>query len=64
MPPAKPSKPTANISALITQIDTAYGGSSGINYYFEFKLRHDLPVNGLISIQFPSIYESLFDLGS
>ena len=44
------SKPSTNISALVTQIDSIYGGDAGINYYIEFKLNSNLPENGLISI--------------
>ena len=58
------SKPSRNISAIVTKIDSLYGGDAGINYYFEFKLNSDLPREGLLSIQFPQIYKSLFDLNS
>ena len=58
------SKPSTNASAIITKIDSLYGGDSGINYYFELKLNSNLPKNGLISIQFPDVYDSLFKLNS
>ena len=58
------SKPSKNVSAIITKIDSLYGGDAGINYYFEFKLNSDLPTDGLVSIQFPEVYKSLFDLES
>ena len=58
------SKPTGNISALITQVGSLYGGEAGIRYWFEFKLGHNLPKNGLISIQFSKVYQSLFELNS
>lgn len=44
------SKPSPNISAIITEVDSVYGGDSGINYYFEFKLNSNIPTNGLISV--------------
>lgn len=44
------SKPSTNISAIITKIDSLYGGDSGIKYYFEFKLNSNLPTTGLISV--------------
>jgi hypothetical protein len=44
------SKPSTNVSGIITKIDSLYGGDSGINYYFQFKLNSDLPSNGLVSI--------------
>jgi hypothetical protein len=28
------SKPSTNVSAIITKTDSLYGGDSGINYYF------------------------------
>ena len=57
------SKPSTNVSAIVTKIDSLYGGDSGINYYFEFKLNANLPKNGLISIEFPSIFDSFYKLG-
>lgn len=53
-----------NNSALITSIDSIYGGDSGINYYFSFQLNSYLPESGKISIIFPSIYLSLFTVTS
>lgn len=53
-----------NISAIITSIDSIYGGDSGINYYFSFQLNSYLPENGKITIFFPSIYISLFTVSS
>ena len=44
------SKPSGNISALLTKIDSIYGGDSEINYYFEFQLNHYLPIDGMIMI--------------
>lgn len=54
------SKPSTNVSAIVTKIDSLYGGDSGINYYFEFKLNANLPKNGLISVEFPSIFDSFY----
>ena len=56
------SKPSKNVSAIVNKIDSLYGGDSGINYYFEFKLNADLPKYGLISVEFPTIFNSLFKL--
>lgn len=53
-----------NSSAIITSIDSIYGGDSDINYYFSFQLKSYLPETGKISIFFPSIYQSLFTLQS
>lgn len=58
------SKPSTNVSAIVTKIDSLYGGDSGINYYFELKLNSNLPKYGLISIQFPEVYDTLFNLNS
>lgn len=58
------SKPSTNASAIITKVDSLYGGESGITYYFELKLNSNLPKSGLISIQFPDVYDSLFNLNS
>ena len=58
------SKPSKNVSALITKVDSRYGGDSGINYYMDLSLNANLPRHGLISIRFPNVYKSLFDLGS
>ena len=58
------SKPSKNITGLVTQTDSLYGGDSGINYYIQFKLNSDLPTDGLIVITLPSIYDSLFSLQS
>lgn len=44
------SKPSTNASAIVSKIDSLYGGDSGINYYFQFKLNSNLPTNGLVSI--------------
>lgn len=53
-----------NISAIITSIDSSYGGDSQINYYFEFQLNHQLPTDGVVSITFPSVYPTLLYLSS
>jgi hypothetical protein len=53
-----------NASAIITSVDSIYGGDSGINYYFEFQLNSYLPEGGKVSITFPSIYISLFTVNS
>ena len=58
------SKPSKNVSALITKVDSRYGGDSGINYYIDLSLNANLPPNGLISIRFPDVYKSLFELNS
>ncbi len=53
-----------NASAIITSIDSIYGGDSGINYYFSFQLNSYLPESGKVSILFPSIFLSLFTVNS
>lgn len=53
-----------NASAIITSIDSIYGGDSGINYYFSFQLNSYLPESGKVSIFFPSIFISLFTVNS
>lgn len=53
-----------NVSAIITSIDSIYGGDSGINYYFSFQLNSYLPETGKVSIFFPSIFISLFTVNS
>lgn len=58
------SKPSKNVSALITKVDSRYGGDSGINYYIDLSLNANLPRKGLISIRFPNVYKSLFELNS
>ena len=58
------SKPSKNVSALITKVDSRYGGDSGINYYIDLSLNANLPPHGLISIKFPTVYKSLFELNS
>lgn len=37
------SKPSKNISGLITSVDSVYGGDSGLNYYIDFILGTYLP---------------------
>lgn len=58
------SKPSPNISAIITKIDSRYGGDSGINYYFQFSLNSNLPRDGVVLMEVPDVYKSLFDLNS
>jgi hypothetical protein len=58
------TKPSLNISGIITSITSIYGGDSGINYNFEFVLNSYLPEGGKISIVFPSIYLSLKQVNS
>lgn len=53
-----------NISAIITSIDSSYGGDSQINYYFEFQLNHQLPTDGAVTITFPSVYPTLLYLSA
>jgi hypothetical protein len=49
----KLTQASINASAIITSIDSIYGGDSGINYYFSFQLNSYLPETGKISIFFP-----------
>ena len=58
------SKPSTNITGLITKLDSLYGGDSNINYHIEFKLNSDLPREGVIHLILPSVYKSLFELNS
>jgi hypothetical protein len=58
------AKPSKNLSAIITSIDSSYGGDSQINYYFQFQLNHLLPTNGAITITFPTVYPTLFYLSA
>lgn len=60
----KLSQASTNVSAIITSIDSIYGGDSGINYYFSFRLSSYLPATGKISIFFPTIFTSLFNVKS
>jgi hypothetical protein len=60
----KYTQASTNISAIITSIDSIYGGDSGINYYFSFQLNSYLPETGKIVVFFPTIYTSLFTLSS
>jgi hypothetical protein len=39
----KLTQTSPNASAIITSIDSIYGGDSGINYYFSFQLNSYLP---------------------
>lgn len=55
---------SSNVSAIITGIDSIYGGDSGINYYFSFQLNSYLPEGGKISVFFPSVFQSLFNVNS
>ena len=57
------SNPSTNASAIVSKIDCLYGGDSGINYYFEFKLNANLPKYGLISVEFHTIFDSFYKLG-
>lgn len=58
------AKYSRNLSALITSIDSSYGGDNEINYYFQFQLNHLLPTNGAVAITFPKVYPTLFYLNS
>jgi hypothetical protein len=53
-----------NTSAIVTSIDSIYGGDSGIKYYFSFQLNSYLPESGKVSIFFPTIFISLFTVNS
>jgi len=58
------TQPSNNVSAIITSIDSIYGGDSGINYYFSFQLNSYLPETGKISVFFPTIFQSLYSVNS
>ena len=58
------SKPSPNVTALITNIDEKSGGEAGITYYLQFSLNSNLPSNGMISLTFPPIYENLYNIKS
>ncbi len=58
------TQPSSNVSAIITSIGSIYGGDSGINYFFNLQLNSYLPEQGKISIFFPTVYTSLFTVGS
>ena len=55
---------SSNVSAIITAIDSIYGGDAGTNYYFSFQLNSYLPESGKIAVFFPTIYQSLFSVNS
>jgi hypothetical protein len=58
------TRASRNTSAIITSVDSIYGGDSGINYYFSFQLNSYLPESGKVSIFFPSVFLSLFTVNS
>jgi hypothetical protein len=60
----KLTQASTNASAIITSIDSIYGGDAGINYYFSFQLNSYLPETGKIAVLFPNIFISLLSLNT
>ena len=56
------TQPSPNITGIILNIGSVYGGDAGIEYPFEFELNSYLPENGKVSVTFPDVYISLFDV--
>lgn len=57
------SKPSENISAIISKTGSLVGGDSNIPYFIDLTPGTNIPSNGVIEILLPTIYESIYGKG-